>query len=1063
MRLDVPVTTVEWFHRLPSWPMIRDQLGHRVRLEDGIGVKQNNRSSIPPASSCANETLEERAGAGEANSQCLASKEDLFFSLEKKREICSPFVELNSQRKWSEEVFHERWSVHLRRRYLLCVEEEQHNCSTLLSFVKWTESSVNRTSRSLQLFLNPIGNNSTSHPSLRFNGKDERELQQWTKLLGQTKCHTCQSVLRVKRTALTATICSSFSKSEIFSRIVNLSLSEEDGGATSWSSGQFADLICSWRVPGSCCKYVNVSKALLVFCFGSSSWKISRSVWRRISRSSSRWISSWNAPSTNTCSNCSRAMPDSSLAPIGPHQMVHWLAEETDWTEGDAQCPSVIMIIVNETPSFSSCRTRRSYLPDRRETHTSTRKDASFTLRLIPGKSLVSGLFGSIGKSVSLMLMGKWWAKIMFTGCSFHPELIGVFTPSIRMAHPQISLFKPMNHLTVDQCFDVILQCALSDHHRWTRDCWEWIHPIRVDWPLRRRTQKWQLPFVSWNIEFRWSFDPVSIQWSDGALERRGPKDEGVQAWKSDGCCSQWLGSAMFFCECSHRFKMSEYRVPCVSDPLRRDWFASIELQERRKWTFEIDQQDQSDRSHQWTDRKEINEGFSVRAERGWHDRCVFRDRRVEVDGNIRRWRTAFAHDQRRGHIEVRSVVSTRDNAFNSSRIARWEMKWPQMETKGQERCLYGNNADRCWWRENSGKREELNEGRKRSCQSDPSVGCEQQGDRREKNIPVDTLSTGQDGNSRKRSRRVFSVNALNWLSFTAVRRNHARFRIAVLGTSSRKERLEVVGMIKDRQSVFVHWPRVASAEFLFPALQGCSNPREECGKGFCCLSSVRRCISKNESGRKDSSYVQWSTGGTHTDQSIRRAIQPLCSLSVSENKARWTTQSVSSSLSQRVEAASRCASRQTTTFGRGSERRLLSRLVAQINFERSLWEEIKKRCSCCFWSDRSRVSFAVARNADPGTCCSQSFDSGGCNTDMNIPCYDVIDRALRALSNDTKLASNGLLVAEIWSLHWTNVTLKIAKNSIPRSHCPSFLGMLPVLWPICPSTTRYRLPCSTR
>jgi hypothetical protein len=79
--------------------MIRDQLGHRVRLEDGIGVKQNNRSSIPPGSSCANETLEERAGAGEANSQCLASKEESFFSLEKKREICSPFVELNSQRK----------------------------------------------------------------------------------------------------------------------------------------------------------------------------------------------------------------------------------------------------------------------------------------------------------------------------------------------------------------------------------------------------------------------------------------------------------------------------------------------------------------------------------------------------------------------------------------------------------------------------------------------------------------------------------------------------------------------------------------------------------------------------------------------------------------------------------------------------------------------------------------------------------------------------------------------------------------------------------------------------
>lgn len=91
---------------------------------------------------------------------------------------------------------------------------------------------------------------------------------------------------------------------------------------------------------------------------------------------------------------------------------------------------------------------------------------------------------------------------------------------------------------------------------------------------------------------------------------------------------------------------------------------------------FEIDQQDQSDRSHRYrshqrTERKQLNEGFSVRAERGRDDRCVFTDRRVEVDGNIRRWRTAFARDQRRGHIQVRSVVSTRDNGFNSSTIVR--------------------------------------------------------------------------------------------------------------------------------------------------------------------------------------------------------------------------------------------------------------------------------------------------------------------------------------------------------------------------------------------------------
>ena len=56
--------------------MVPDHLGHRVRLEDGIGVKQRNRSSIPPGSSCANETFEQRAD-GEA------SREDLFFSLKR--------------------------------------------------------------------------------------------------------------------------------------------------------------------------------------------------------------------------------------------------------------------------------------------------------------------------------------------------------------------------------------------------------------------------------------------------------------------------------------------------------------------------------------------------------------------------------------------------------------------------------------------------------------------------------------------------------------------------------------------------------------------------------------------------------------------------------------------------------------------------------------------------------------------------------------------------------------------------------------------------------------------
>ena len=85
----------------------------------------------------------------------------------------------------------------------------------------------------------------------------------------------------------------------------------------------------------------------------------------------------------------------------------------------------------------------------------------------------------------------------------------------------------------------------------------------------------------------------------------------------------------------------------------------------------------------------------------------------------------------------------------------------------------------------------------------------------------------------------------------------------------------------------------------------------------------------------------------------------------------------------------------------------------------------------------RTSVRSSVTRNADPGTCCSQSFDSDGWKRDTKIPWYDAIDRALRALSNDTKLASNGSSVAEIQSLQWTKVTLKIAKNSIPRSHCP--------------------------
>ena len=84
-------------------------------------------------------------------------------------------------------------------------------------------------------------------------------------------------------------------------------------------------------------------------------------------------------------------------------------------------------------------------------------------------------------------------------------------------------------------------------------------------------------------------------------------------------------------------------------------------------------------------------------------------------------------------------------------------------------------------------------------------------------------------------------------------------------------------------------------------------------------------------------------------------------------------------------------------------------------------------------------VRSTETRSADPCLGSSQSFDSEGYKRDVNNPFYDVIDRALKALSNDTELASNGLSGAEIWPVYQSNDKLKVARNSIYWSHCVSF------------------------
>ena len=49
----------------------------------GIGVKQRNRSCIPPGSNCGNYTFEQRA-CGEANCQRVVGKQNFFDSYEHK-------------------------------------------------------------------------------------------------------------------------------------------------------------------------------------------------------------------------------------------------------------------------------------------------------------------------------------------------------------------------------------------------------------------------------------------------------------------------------------------------------------------------------------------------------------------------------------------------------------------------------------------------------------------------------------------------------------------------------------------------------------------------------------------------------------------------------------------------------------------------------------------------------------------------------------------------------------------------------------------------------------------
>ena len=82
-------------------------------------------------------------------------------------------------------------------------------------------------------------------------------------------------------------------------------------------------------------------------------------------------------------------------------------------------------------------------------------------------------------------------------------------------------------------------------------------------------------------------------------------------------------------------------------------------------------------------------------------------------------------------------------------------------------------------------------------------------------------------------------------------------------------------------------------------------------------------------------------------------------------------------------------------------------------------------------------VRSSVTRNAYPGTCCSQSFDSDGWKRDTKIPWYDAIDRALRALSNDTKFALERFIgcwdmVASLHERHTENSKKQHTPTALP-------------------------------
>ena len=70
-----------------------------------------------------------------------------------------------------------------------------------------------------------------------------------------------------------------------------------------------------------------------------------------------------------------------------------------------------------------------------------------------------------------------------------------------------------------------------------------------------------------------------------------------------------------------------------------------------------------------------------------------------------------------------------------------------------------------------------------------------------------------------------------------------------------------------------------------------------------------------------------------------------------------------------------------------------------------------------------------LAIDADMFTYHGQSVDSAGWRREMGSPFHDVIDAALRALSNGLKLASNGRTGAEIESIYRTERTRESSKK----------------------------------